>query len=242
MSLTAQRICILAAQVAKGPGFLQQAGEFLNTLLEELYLVRDLKVNRVTQPIALPVNTYGPINLEADYLRTYDMFYPMPSIGQVGSQFNGLTLFLTPITMQQFDAEFKSPSTANYPNEFATDLSPQGDDPAGLGLLYVYPQSSAAITLTHRYMKRRAAIVTPESSSTIPWFPDSSYLITELASRMMMITGDDRQASFHEQAELKLRPYLIMQGDEQQTVQNIKLDPKHFRSNRGLKATKVYPY
>ena len=39
-----------------------------------------------------------------------------------------------------------------------------------------------------------------------------------------------------------LRPYLIMEGDEQKAVHEVKLDPRHFRSKRGVRPTKVNPY
>lgn len=237
--MTNQEICVYAAQVAKGPGFLSQAGLSLNMVLEELYLIRNLKINRVTLPISVTAGSYGPFNLEADYLRTYDLFYPMPTNTSVPGN-TGLTMFLNPVTMEQWDAEFKDPSQANYPYEFATDLSPQAT--GGVGLLYIFPQSSGALTLTHRYMIKRAAITTPESSTATPWFPNSSYLTKATAARLMEITGDDRRKEFADAAEEMLRPYLIMEGDEQQTVHNIKLDPRHFRTSKALKSTKSYPY
>jgi len=238
MSLTCQQICVLSAQISKGPGFLQQAGQFLNMVLEDLVLVRNLKVNRVTQPITLQANTFGPINLEADFLRTYDLFYPMPTVGGA-SNVNGIPVFLNQITQKQMDAEFKDTSTANYPYEFSTDLSPQSS--GGVGLLYVYPQSSGILSLTHRYMVKRPDVVSPESSSSVPWFQYTDYLVTATAARLMAITGDDRKAQFDADAERLLAPYLIQQGDEQQTVQRIELDPRTFRTNRSLRLTKDSP-
>lgn len=236
--LQSQDVCKLARQIAKGPGFATQSGQFLNMVLEDLVLNRNLKMNRVTNPITLPANTFGPINLEADYLRTYDLFYPMPSTGApVGSQ--GITIFLVPSTTKQWDAEFKDPSTANYPYEFSTDLSPQAA--GGLGLLYVYPMSSGQLTLTHRYMLKRPDIATPESSAAIPWFQNTDYLVKATAAKLMMVTGDDRHDSFVAQCEEMLRPYLIMEGDEQETVHALVLDPRHFRSNRSLRLTKSSP-
>jgi hypothetical protein len=207
-------------------------------VLEDLVLNRNLKMNRVTQTIALPANTFGPVNLEADYLRTYDLFYPMPTNAPLPGQ-DGITMFLNPSTTKQYDAEFKDSSTANYPYEFSTDLSPQAT--GGLGLLYVYPQSSGALSLTHRYMIKRADIATPESSSSNPWFQNTDYLVKATSAKLMMVTGDDRHDSFVAQCEAMLRPYLIMEGDEQETVHNIALDPRHFRSNRALKLTKSQP-
>ena len=39
-----------------------------------------------------------------------------------------------------------------------------------------------------------------------------------------------------------LKPHLIMEGDEQSAVHEIKLDPRKFKSNRSLKPTKVAPF
>ncbi len=240
--MTAAQICARAAQIAKGPGFTTQAGQSLNMILEDLVLNRNLKVNRVTQSITLPANTFGPINLEADYLRTYDLFYPMPTSGSPGSQ-TGITIFLPPITMEQFDAEFKSPSVANYPYEFATDLSSEAiAASAAGGYLYVYPQSSGQITLTHRYMIKRASITSPESSSTVPWFAFQNYLVTRLAAEVMQDTGDDRRPQFLKEAEEMLQPYLIMEGDEQSAVHEVKLDPRRFKFRGSLKPVKSYPF
>lgn len=226
------------------------AGQWLNIVLEDLKLNKDLKVNRVTQPLVVSPGSYGPFNLEADYLRTYDLFYTMPTAG--GATASSETIFLNPVTMEQYDAEFKGPSISNYPYEFATDLSTQaqataaaplpvtpGTTPAGL--IYIYPPSSGQLVLTHRYMVNQPDIANPQTSTAVPWFPYTEYLVTATAAGMMSVTGDDRTAEFRAKAQDMLRPFLIMEGDEQKTVRNVRLDPRHFRFNRGLKATKAAP-
>jgi hypothetical protein len=235
-------ICLLASRIAKGgTGMVAIAGQMLTLVLEDLKYNRNLKVNRVTQSLVIPPATYGPFALEADYLRTYDLFYPMPASG--GGTVSGLTIFLTSITMEQFDAEFKSPSTTNYPYEYATDLSSQVLV-AGTtaGNLFVYPQTSGQLTLTHRYMKNQPDIASPEASTVVPWFASNDYLVAATAARMMGVTGDGREGEYMAKADKLLAPYLIMEGDEQQTVKNIRLDPRHFRAQQGLKPVKSYPY
>lgn len=414
--LTAAQICLLASQEAKGgTGMIAIAGQYLNLVLQDLVLNRDLKVNRVTQSVTVATGTNGPFALESDYLRTYDMFYPLQGP-------NGMTQFLVPITMEQYDAEFKATQTANYPYEFATDLSTQAQTPApavpgvitsitplnrsggylskpavviadasggvgaaatasltaiGVGIdsagsgysegdiltaiggvftrplmfqwlssgqirqvidggaysvvpgnpsvlagfytetglsgtipvsggtganlkikviwglgdvtvnsggvnyspgttvvfpvggvsevppnvdgsyaftlgpsanvgsagnFFIYPQSNGQLVLTHRYMRNQPDIVTPETSSVVPWFPYQDYLVKMTAARMMGATGDDRQSAYLAECENMLRPHLIMEGDEQQTVQAVRLDPRTFKSNRGLRPTKLNPY
>lgn len=406
--MQAKDICLLISRAAKGgTGMVAIAGQMLNLVLEDLKLNKNLKVNRVTQSVVVQSGTFGPFNLEADYLRTYDMFYPLQGP-------NGMTQFLTPVTMEQLDAEFKGTQAANYPYEFATDLSTQAQaatvtpGPVGVnavslvsagagylgipaiafigggagaaatvtlqlvgavasavgagyssgdlltaiggtftrpaivraltiggitsyavvdggaytvlpgvpaivggvnvtqpiamtggtgtgasftaywgvnaptltangvyttvplvvpvggtpttagqflatigtiggtvalpGQFYIYPQSNGQITLTHRYMKNQPDLVTPETSTSVPWFAFTEYLIEAASALMMGITGDDRKKQFEDRATEILRPHLIMEGDEQQTVQTVRLDPRHFKSNRGARPTKANPY
>jgi hypothetical protein len=228
------------------------AGQMLNLVLQDLVLNKNLKVNRVTQLVTIGPASYGPYTLEPDYLRTYDMFYPLPTSGVTQPQANGIPQFLRPVTMEQLDEEFKDPSTANYPYEFATDLSTQaqvwsGGTPGNgtlvsAGNLFIYPQSSGNIILTHRYMVNQPDMVAPESSGLSPWFAYDDYLVRMTASRLMGITGDDREKEYRESSLEMLRPHLIMEGDEQATVQRVKLDPRHFHSTRGLKPTKATAY
>jgi hypothetical protein len=225
--LTCQQIVSLATQIAKAPGFTSQAGQFLNHVLNDLVLHRDLKINRVTTSVVAQAGSNGPFALASSYLRTYDLFFTL----------NGMPYFLTPASQEQFDAEFKDPSVANYPYEFATDLSPQALQQPGL--LYIYPQSTSQLTLTHRYMVNRSDIHAPELSQAIPWFPDQDYLVKATALRLMDITDDDRRDKFKVDAEDMLRTHLIMEGDEQRVVKEVRLDPRRFRSTRGMRSTKA---
>jgi len=232
--LTAQQLCVLGSRIGKGPGFLSQAGQFLQTILNELVQHRDLKVNRVTTTITVQANSNGPFNLALDYLRTYDLFF----------QQNNLPYFLHPIGMYDYDAEFKDPSIANYPYEYATDLSmqifPAQSSPGTSGQLFIYPQSSGIIVLTHRYMQWRAELASPlEQNTNVPWFIDQDYLIHSIARDVMALSGDERHKEFMELCENKLRKHLIMEGDEQPVVKQVRLDPRRFRTNRYLRPTKV---
>jgi hypothetical protein len=231
--LQAQQIVTLACQIAKCPGFIQQGGQFLNMTLEDLWLHRDLKENRVTEFITAQANNYGPFTLPQNYNRTYDLFFEQ----------NNLPYFLNPISTQEYDAEFKDPSIANYPYEFMTLLYDETtaltQNPPSAGQLFIYPQSSGQIVLTHRYMVRQPDIVTPETSTVIPWFPDQDYLITATAARLMQVTDDTRRPEFLKEAATMLGIHLIMEGDEQQVVKSVKLDPRRFHTNRTLKPTKV---
>ena len=230
--LQSQQIVTLACQIAKCPGFAQIGGQFLNMTLEDLWLHRDLKINRVTESITVQANNFGPFTLPLNYLRTYDLFFEQ----------NNLPYFLNPISTEEYDQEFKDPSIANYPYEFMTILV---DETTALsqnsaGTLFIYPQSSGQIVLTHRYMVKQPDIVAPENSAVIPWFPDQDYLITATASRLMQITDDTRRDKFIEDSLRMLRIHLISgDGDEQQVVKSVRLDPRRFHTNRTLKPTKI---
>ena len=231
--LQSQQIVSLACAIAKCPGFLSQGGQFLNMTLEDLWLHRDLKINRKTESIAVQANNFGPFVLPQNYQRTYDLFF----------QQNNLPYFLNPISTEEYDQEFKDPSIANYPYEFMTILYDEvqalAQNPPSAGQLFIYPQSSGAITLTHRYMVKQPDIISPETSTVIPWFPDQDYLITATAKRLMQLTDDTREQQYEARCENMLRTHLIMEGDEQQVVKSVRLDSRRFHSNRTLKPTKV---
>jgi hypothetical protein len=230
MPLSSQQIVTLACSVAKVPGYTVQGGQYLNIVLRELWMHRDLKVNRVTQSISVTANANGPFNLEADYARTYDLFYLQ----------NNLPYFLHPVEMETYDAEFKDPSISNFPYEYATDLSTQAQIASGsTGQIFIYPQSSGLIVLTHRYMVKQPDITAPETSPVTPWFEDQDYLIKATAYRLFDITDDSRRESFASSLTEMLRTHLIMQGDEQPIVHAVKLDPRRFHGNRSVRPTKV---
>ncbi|MGQ7939130.1 hypothetical protein [Paraburkholderia sp. D1E] len=229
--LQASQIVARACAIAKCPGFIQQGGIYLNMVLEDLWLHRDLKINRVTEFITVQANNYGPFTLPLNYLRTYDLFF----------QQNNLPYFLNPISTEEWDQEFKDPSIANYPYEYMTILLDEtsAQAAASAGTIYIYPQSSGLITLTHRYMVKQPDITAPETSAVIPWFPDQQYLIKRTAAELMGESDDTRQESYLAQCESMLRTHLIMEGDEQAVVKSVRLDPRRFHSNRTLKPTKI---
>jgi len=231
MALTAAQIVAAACSVAKCPGYISQGGMYLNLVLKDLWLHRDLKVNRKTQALSVSANSNGPFNLESDYQRTYDLFYLQ----------NSLPYFLKPAAMEMYDAQFKDPSISNYPYMYATDLSSDAIiASATTGQIYIYPQSSASLSLTHRYMQKQADITTPETSTSVPWFEDQDYLIKGTAYRLMEITDDERRDKFITDCENMLRIHLIMAADdEQQIVRSVRLDPWRFNSNRSARPTKV---
>lgn len=230
MPLAASQIVADACQIAKCPGFTAQGGRAFNLVLSDLVQHRNLKVNLVSASISANAGSVGPYNLESDYLRTYELFYLV----------NGEPLFLDPSSRAEFDADNYSGVGNGYPSEYATDLSPVAG--GGVGLLYIFPSSATPLSLTHRYFVNRTEIATPETSAAVPWFSDQDYLVQATAMRLMRITDDARYESYVARCEDMLRLHLLMEGDEQQVVKEVKLDPRRFRGNGGARPTKLDPW
>jgi len=226
-TMTAATICNLARQISKAYGYTTQSGQLLNMVLQDLAQVRDIRVNLVLEQINVGTGTNGPFNGAADYNRTYDMFF----------QQQGLTYFLDPVELSFYDAQFKNPQLANYPYMFAVDSSPLS---TGLPQrFYIYPMTNQALVLQHRYFRQQADITTPETSTTVPWFPDSDVLVHLTATQLMKITDDERLVTFTQMGEEMLRKWLVMEGDRNNIAAKVKLDPQSWKRTRSLRPTKI---
>lgn len=228
MPLTSAQIISLANQQAKCPSFTSQAGQKLNTILEELCRTYDLAQSKKlfnftfnTGPPSTNSGT-GPYLLPADYLRT-----------QNGKQFyiyNGQPYFMTRIEQWEYDALIQQPGFADFPRDFYVDMSTSPPSE------YVWPPPSIAVPVTVRYFSLMPDIATPETSATIPWFTYQNYLITRLTGEMMAITDDTRAADFltdNEQrnpqgAGVLLRRYLEMKDDPEGRAKTVELDRRRF--------------
>jgi len=234
VSLTAAQICTLAAQIAKCPGFTSQAGQFLNTVLQELAQDYDFLVIRksfyFTFNTGASGNGYaagsGPNAIPADFLRLHrnGSFY---LINQVPYKLIG-------VSQEEFDAFVQQPGLNAYPYLGYVDVTKVAGQQPGL---YVWPPASGAYPATLRYNPQMPDITNPQSSSTVPWFPNTNYLITRLAGELMRIAGDDRYQSFLSDqpgsggaAEL-LRKYMTMKDDPETAQKYVELDRRHFRYN-----------
>ena len=187
--LTAAQIVTLACQIAKCPGFTSQAGQFLNAVLQDLCKNYDLDAALGTFSFTFNSATgtgSGPYTLPDDYLRVQvkdgkdEFFYTI----------DGVPYPLIQVTKAEFDWLVQTPGFQSYPYNYATDLS---QSPAQL---FVWPPASGSYQCTMRYYKQMPDITTPETSATVPWFPNTQILIRGVAGNLMGITGDDRQAEF----------------------------------------------
>jgi hypothetical protein len=236
MALTSAQIVSLATQIARCPGYTSQAGQLLNSLLSDLAQTYDFALARTNVVITLNSGGFsgsGPYPLPTDFLRALPdgVFFVL----------NGITYYLTPIDLDEYDALPQTIGFMSYPSSYATnmELSPP--------TMLVWPPASGSYLTTVRYYKQPADIALPESSSVVPWFPNTDYLTTRLAGELMKLTNDDRVSTFlvdsgrenDMSAPAILRRYLKMKDDRESRAQTVKHDPRVFgRGTAGLKNTK----
>lgn len=239
--LQAQQIVSLACQIAKCPGYTSQAGQLLNAILSELCQSYDFVVARknVTFNFATGATGLGyapgcgPNPLPADYLRAENKAAFYNIAGTIYKMIN--------VEQQEFDAFVQSPGMQSYPQYFYVDMAVSPPN------MYVYYPASGAYPVTVRYFSQMADIATPETSATVPWFPNTNYLIRRLSGELMQLTGDDRANSYlgdNEEstpmgAGVLLRKYLKMQDDPEGRVKRVTLDRRLFQNSRYLKNTKI---
>ncbi len=225
MALTSAQIVTLSCQIAKCSGFTSQAGQKLNAILQELCQTYDLELARKTTTITFN-GTIGPYALPSDYLRARkgDIFYV----------FQGVPYFMTPLMLEEYDALVQQAGLNDFPRFFTTDMAPSPPT------LLVWPSPSLVVPVTVRYYAQMADITTPETSSTVPWFPMDNYLVTRLAGELMQITDDDRAGMFLTSEESQnpqgaaviLRRYLKLKDDPEGKTHTVQLDRRIFGTTR----------
>lgn len=225
MPLSAAQIVTLAVQRAKVPGMIQQAGQTLNTILQELCQNYDLADARGTFTFTFNTGLQtgtGPYLLPSDYLRT-----------QKGKQF--YVFNFQPYSMQvveqwEYDLLTQQPGFNDFPRDFYVDTSQNPPQE------FVWPPSSITVPVTVRYLRQMPDITSPEISGVIPWFRNQQYLITRLTGEMMQIADDDRAADFltddaeknPQGAGVILRRYLNMKDDPEGRAKTVELDGRRF--------------
>lgn len=221
MALTAQEICALARQMAKVRGYESQSGQLLNAILQDLAESYDFAQNSAVTTITLAVATgSGPYSLPSNYLRAiYDgVFFTI----------QGVKYQLTPVDYEQYQNLVQTAGLENYPTVWATDMSTS--PPGG----YVWMPPSGAYPLTVNYYKQPDDITTPETSTTVPWFPNTNYLITRLAGELCKLSDDQRWLQFlgdgPQGAVGILRGYLNLKDDSSNRSKTVKLDRRRFGS------------
>lgn len=228
--LTAAQICSIAREVAKCPGYTTQSGQLLNVILNELALNYDFDtikgsysfsfnsvVGTGSGPYTLPTNWYRGID--------EDILYTI----------NGVPYPMVNISLTEYHNLVQQSGLASYPTAYATDMSQTPP------VMYVWPPASGGFPVTAGYFTQPVDITTPETSTTVPWFPSSLYLLRRLAGELMTLTNDDRVDKFlgsedpaldtEGSAASILRKYLKMKDDMGGKVHTVQLDRRSFGRN-----------
>lgn len=221
-TLQAQQIVDLACQIARCPGYLVQAGQMLNVILEELAQTYDFKAVQSVFNFNFAAGA-GPNAMPADWLRGIGegVFYTIDDVPYV----------MIAIDQTEYDRLAQTAGLASFPSYYYVDVT--GDPPANE--MFVWPPTSGAYPVTARYYTTNTVITSPESSSTVPWFPNTNYLITRLSGEMMKFSNDDRVAGFlgddtYVGAAGMLGRFMKMKDDPETTVRTVQLDRRRFGS------------
>jgi len=221
VALQAQQLVNLACQIAKTPAYVLQAGQFLNMMLSDLAQLNDFELSRglwqidTGAPTGFSPTTGQPyFNLASDHLRVLKdgVFYLI----------SGVPYTLIQYSLSDFDQLIVTQGFTSQIVFYAVDDSfspPQ---------MYFWPPPNASYQVDVRYAKLRPDIATPETSTTVPWFPEQNYLLDELTARMMAVANDDRMDSFHKKAADILRKWLTIQRDNESYVNTVTLDRRKF--------------
>jgi hypothetical protein len=231
MALTAAQLVSLACQDAAAQGYTSQGGQLLNAILQDLCETYNFDVAKgttvfnfspaiQTNPLLYP-NVQpggGPYTLPADFLRMVDE-------KDCTWYLQGVPYPMIPCDLSEYDNMVQQAGNQSYPYIFATDVS---QSPANL---LVWPPASGAYQCLIRYYRLMPDIATPETSATVPWFPNTRYLRTQLGAELMGITDDSRRNEWLERADAILQKYLKNKDDNSDRAITVKLDRRRFRNN-----------
>jgi hypothetical protein len=221
VALTSQQLVTLATQIGKGPSFLSQTGQFLNLILSDLAQLNDMELSRglfqinTSAPSGIsPVTGQNYYNLASDHLHILQdgAFYLV----------NGVPYTLIQQPLEQFDQLVTTQGFTLQMVYYAVDDSfspPQ---------IYFWPPPNGSYIVNIRYIRLRLDIVTPETSSVVPWFPEQNILLKRLAGFVCHLTNDDRATKFEKDAEDMLRLWLPMQRDAESYIRTVELDRRVF--------------
>ena len=240
MPLTSAQILSLARQDARCPGFTVQSGQILNMVLSDLCQTHDFDLAKNTyqfnfQPAQINLNGQAYQNLPANYLRGIrnESFYLI----------DGVPYPMIPVDQEEGDMFVQQAGLSNFPVFYWTDMSLSGvvNSVTGTGgpavpVALFWEVPSGAYPVTVRYFSQMPDIVTPESATSVPWFPNQTILRRMVAGNLMQLTDDERADSFlsadedrHPQgAGVMLRKYLMLKDDKSTRTKQVQLDRRRF--------------
>ena len=230
--LTGNQIVTLACQIANVPGYVSQAQQFLNAVLQELAQDYDFHVIRKT--FAGNFNTgasaysyapgSGPNPLPPDFLRLHrgGHFYQIFQVPYV----------LIGVSQEEFDTFVQQPGLASYPYLAYVDVATVPMS------LFVWPPASGNYPFWIRYNPQMDDMT---DFTQVPWFPNSAYLYTRVAGELMKLEDDERWQAFvgdtdpdkdtQGSACSLLRSYLKMKDNPEMAPKTVTLDRRMFKAN-----------
>lgn len=229
MAMTSAQIVSMATSIANCPGRTTQAGQLLNAILQEIAEDYDFDLMKVTNFSVTTVggaNNSGPYSLPSNYLRA--------SKDEVNYQINGEPYVMEQIDISVYRSLFQGSGISNQPFQFATEFSDSSPPVA-----FLWPPANGAYVIQWPYFKQHTDIVSPETSSTVPWYPKSSYLYTRLSAELFKVMDDTRKDSYMNESETIMKKYLMMKDDPEGYAKTVSLDRARFRSFNNLKPTKI---
>ncbi len=226
--LQAQQIVALACQICNAPGRTVSAGQMLNLILADYAQTLDLDTIRIDGTLTIGPSATIPqfYALPSNYLRMAD--------GDIYYNVQGEIFNPTQIALRDLDTAPATTGINNYPTNWATDMSKTPPQIA------FFPPPSVALMVPFRYRPSSLDITTPESSTSIPFFPNQLVLLKELCIQVGDVAGgEDRSGRWEAEVKRRMEKYLMMDDDKEGYSQQVKLDPRYFRANRNLPPSKL---
>ena len=226
MPLSSQQLISLACQITKQPGFVTQAGLFLNMILSDYcQTIQDQDTIRQTTILNIGATAAG-YALPDNHLRTREVFYSV----------NGAIFYLNQIPIEDYDQLFQGPGVDNYPEQFAIQVETTPHT------IFFWPPPAIPLAVNIRYQPQLTDIPSPESSTIVPWFPNQRILLRDLCVDLLMMADDTaRKQDLTKDVEERMRRYLIMDDDKEGYAQTVKLDRRLFRPRDNFPPSKLSP-
>lgn len=231
MSYSASTIVSLVCQICNIKGRESQVGQLLNLILADYAQTMDEDAIRKTTTLNIGPQAVIPYfyALPSDYLRFYDVFYLV----------SGEPFYLSQMELKDLDQQYTGSGIDNYPEQFATDMSQNPQATAGSSpSIAFFPPPSIPLAVTVRYRPQTADIVTPETSATVPWFPNQRLLMKELCMEAGSLADDARVGGWEQEVERRMKKYLTLSDDSEGFSMTVKLDPRQFRPRSNFPPSK----
>jgi hypothetical protein len=240
--LTASQIIAHACEIARVPGFTAQAGDYLNITLQSLCQSYDFDTAKQTYSFnfntaQLNGNGQAYQNFPANYLRGIrnECFYYI----------SGVPYPMIPFDLEEFDMLVQTAGLSNFPVFFTVDMSLNGmvNSPVvgvpgtlGVPVALFWMPPSGNYPMTVRFFSQMPDIANPASSNVVPWFPNTEYLIKQVAGLLCqdadderadaLMSGDDEK--YPQGAGCILRRYLNLKDDKSNRAKQVQLDRRAF--------------